>query len=241
VQDWPAGRRLSILETRPADPATSPSHAWYRVRLENSLKDPAPPEGWLPDVYLCEPPPVVAPDSARAIGREIIDRTHGLPPEYAPEDLVAVGPGYDKDVKYQLRREAATALKALVAAARQDGVKLQVVSAYRTWAKQQELYEHRLRESGWEQTTVAPPGHSEHQLGTAVDLTGDDDAALLQEGFGASPAGRWLRAHAPEHGFALSFTTHNAPITGFAPEPWHYRYWGPAQARARHQTALGEK
>jgi len=54
----------------------------------------------------------------------------------------------------------------------------------------------------------------------------------------ARPAGLWMKAHAPDSGFSLSYTGANQERTGFSPEPWHYRFGGTG-ARARHEAALG--
>ena len=228
---WEAGKRLKVLNDQRE---VEHDRLWRQVATG---KD----SGWLPDAFLAPPPQPLDPKDLATIGREPVDRHHGLVPEYAPPDLASVGPPYDKDMNFKLRREAAVAFKSMLRAARADGVKLFIVSAYRPWTKQQKLYARRVRRSGWEQKTVARPGHSEHQLGTAVDLTDGNEKTLLKESFGASKAGRWLHDHAWEYGFAVSYTRHNQPQTGYAPEPWHYRYWGLAHARTRHFTALGEK
>ncbi len=230
VMEWAAGRRLAVADTR-CDASGKPY--WFKVAGEGSAC-------WLPAPYLASAARIQAPDHAGIIGNEVVDSKHGLPPEYAPTDLAPVGPGQDKDVNYRLRQQAAQSLKSLIQAAREDGVKLLIVSAYRPWAKQQELYERRLRETGLEQQTVAKPGHSEHQLGTAVDFTDGNEETQLKESFGQTKAGQWLRENAWKYGFAISFTRHNQPGTGIAPEPWHYRYWGLGQARSRHLQALGE-
>jgi len=156
-----------------------------------------------------------------------------LPPEYEPADLVSVGPRHEPEIDYRLRREAAQALEALLAAARADGVTLYVVSAYRSWDRQQINYQNKLARAGWNQDTVARPGHSEHQLGTAVDLTDGDETTLLEESFGRTRAGRWLRENAARFGFAQSYTDANRARTGYAPEPWHFRYWGIERGAAR--------
>jgi LAS superfamily LD-carboxypeptidase LdcB len=239
-QDWLAGRRFSVVETLQADPASTTSHTWYRVAINTLTAGLLPPVGWLPDVYLGEPPPAVAPPGIDKIGAEMVDRAHGLPPDYEPADLERVGPGYEPNIDYRLRHPAARALQAMVGAARDEGIELWVVSGYRSWSRQLEIYERRIRETGWEQSTVAPPGYSEHQLGTAVDLTDGDQRTLLRPTFAQSTAGGWLREHAWEFGFALTYTEHNRSQTGYAPEPWHFRYWGIAQARTRQKAALGE-
>ena len=219
--DWVAGVELNVLETCRAS-----SETWLNVRRNDAT-------GWLPDAFVSAPS-VASGDAAR------VDRDHALSPAYAPDDLVEVGPGWSRSVTYRLRREAAGALEALVAAARRDGIRLHVVSAYRSWSTQQRLYQRKVTRAGRHQRSVARPGHSEHQLGLAVDLTDGDLEHLLEASFGQTRAGRWLRRHAPRYGFALSYTCHNAPETGYVTEPWHYRYWGLADAPRRHRRALGE-
>jgi LAS superfamily LD-carboxypeptidase LdcB len=229
--DWRAGRRMAVLQRAEDGATTDPLAGWFLVRPRE--RD-AVTMSWVPGAFLAPPPAAI---DAIAGGAQTVDRRHGLPPDYAPDDLVPVGPGYDDDIDYRLRREAAGALATMLAAARADGITLSIASAYRSWETQQRLYQKKLERDGWHQDAVARPGHSEHQLGTAVDLTDGDEATLLRESFGESRAGRWLRDHAWRYGFAQSYTRRNQPQTGYAPEPWHYRYWGVAQAKARQAAA----
>ena len=60
---------------------------------------------------------------------------------------------------------------------------------------------------------MALPGSSEHHLGLAVDLLGDDAIA-------------WLQAHCWDYGFILRYTEEKQAITGIVDEPWHFRYVG---------------
>ncbi len=236
--EWAAGQRVEALEIHAADrsteraldedaPGTKALDLWVRVRSGGR-------EGWLPDAWLALPP------AAGEVDLHAVDRFSAIPPDYEPADLVPVGPGYDREVNYRLRRDAAAALRSMLDAAGREGIQLKIVSAYRSWATQQGIYARKLRQGGWDQQTVARPGHSEHQLGTAVDLTDGDEKTLLRASFADTPAGRWLRENAWVYGFAQSYTDHNRAVTGYAPEPWHYRYWGIAQARRRHLEALGE-
>jgi zinc D-Ala-D-Ala carboxypeptidase len=159
-----------------------------------------------------------------------------------PPGLVPVTGGYVSGRSYLLRREAAAAYEAMREGARRERITLWVVSAYRPFRRQRELYLLQVRLDGPGQTTVARPGFSEHELGTAVDLCGRDASAVVKVRFGDTPAGRWLLAHAPEFGFALSYTAANQAITGISTEPWHYRYHGREAAPQLHRAALrGEK
>lgn len=230
---WSAGEELQVYDRAAAPKSDNHGEAqWFYIEQGER-------SGWLPDAYLTAMPAPYDPEQLTTIGTERVDRTHGISPRYKPEDLVSVGPRFNESIDYKLRREAAEAHERMVAAARRDGVRLMVVSAYRSWAKQQRNYQAKLKRSGWGQRTVAKPGHSEHQLGTTVDYTDGDLDALLKPEFGKTRAGRWLREHAWAYGFAQTYTEHNREQTGYEPEPWHYRYWGLSQARTRHYEALG--
>ena len=147
--------------------------------------------------------------------------------EVPASQLVSVAPGQ------QLQRDAAAALLAMQAAARADGVDLVVLSAYRSVATQQHLFfdvKSERNQNARERAQVsAPPGHSEHSTGYAVDF-GDGSApeANLSISFDQTAAFAWLQQHAARHHFVLSFPKGNAQ--GVSYEPWHWRFEGTAQA-----------
>ncbi|MDB4940548.1 MAG: D-alanyl-D-alanine carboxypeptidase [Labilithrix sp.] len=87
------------------------------------------------------------------------------------------------------------------AAAAKAGVRLQVVSGFRTMAKQRELY--ALYKSG-RGNLAAPPGYSNHQSGHALDLNAK-----------ARGVNAWLSAHAGAYGFRRTVPSEN----------WHYEKW----------------
>jgi hypothetical protein len=121
--------------------------------------------------------------------------------------------------KHRVEARAAEALAALIANARQAGFKLRINSAYRSYQDQARVF-RTIKERG----RAARPGHSEHQLGTAVDLRLPSTAAI-----------QWLEAHAFEHGFALSYPAGKQRVTGYRPEPWHVRFVGRSVAAELHQ------
>lgn len=234
----PTGVRLEVTalqRVHATDFASGGERALGWIRVEATSQ-----AGWLPDALLA-PPPAADIDSGHLerIGSEVVDRYHGLPPEYAPSDLIEVAFGYETDRTYLLRREAGLALERMIRSARREGLDIQVVSAYRSYETQRKVYLGKLERSGWKQQTVAKPGHSEHQLGTTVDLTGSNESTLLEQSFGETREGRWLRSHAPTFGFAVSYTEWNRERTGYSPEPWHYRYYGSELAEEAHLSALG--
>jgi len=163
------------------------------------------------------------------IGQEVVDITTPLPLDYKPHDLVKLAQKWNNDgadMPKQMRTEAAQATERMLAAAEQAGIRIRVASAFRSADKQRDLYLKKIRRSGLEQNLVAKPGHSEHQLGTVVDVCGANRKAVLVAEFGQTPEGRWLHENAKRFGFRQSYTVENAAQTGYAPEPWHFRYLG---------------
>ncbi len=163
------------------------------------------------------------------IGQEVVDIATPLPLEYKPGDLTRLPQKWNNDgtdMPKQLRTEAVRATERMLTAAEQAGVRLRVASAFRNADKQRTLYLNKIRRAGLNQKLVAKPGHSEHQLGTVVDLCGANRKAVLVAEFGQTPEGRWLRENAGRFGFRQSYTVENAAQTGYEPEPWHFRYMG---------------
>ena len=63
-------------------------------------------------------------------------------------------------------------------------------------------------------------GRSEHQLGLAVDINGDELHSSNDEVYS------WLAENAYKYGFILRYPEGKSDITGIEYEPWHYRYVG---------------
>lgn len=157
---------------------------------------------------------------------------------YVPPGLVGIDAlGRRGGTAFQLRDVAQAPLAALVAAANASGSNVSVLSAYRDFDTQVAAY------GRWKDECVsAYPGHSEHQLGTTVDLqgVGTPDAFSCTT---VSTTERWLLDHAHEHGFTVSYPKCNG--AGYRPEPWHLRWVGvdvaKAIARTRTEATLPER
>lgn len=161
------------------------------------------------------------------------------PRRYQPPDLVDW-----RDEPFEVRAEVAGQLERLFAAAERDGAGLRLVSGYRSFQTQAEVFDYWRREEGEEvaERRSARPGHSEHQTGLAVDVDGTTGGCYLQECFGETDAGRWVAANAHRFGFVLSYPRGTQERTGYSYEPWHLRYVGPqlAAAMRAHDVALLE-
>ena len=111
----------------------------------------------------------------------------------------------------------------LLDAAAAAGNPVVVTSAYRSFAEQERL----LAENPGSLDSIALPGHSEHQLGTTVDLSGGAD---------------WLRANSYRFGFVLSFPAARSPQwTCYRDEPWHFRYFGRERAAEIMRSGLSPR
>ncbi len=128
-------------------------------------------------------------------------------------------------------------------AAKDDGVKLWSVSAYRKYEKQVTLFNNkvnRLKSSGMDDATarieaakvVAIPGTSEHHLGLAVDINS------VEESFEKTAAFRWLQENAADYGFIMRYPKDKQDITKIIYEPWHYRYVGVEHAKAMNELDM---
>jgi D-alanyl-D-alanine carboxypeptidase len=133
------------------------------------------------------------------------------------------------DGRIQLRRAAAEAYLKMVAAAAAAGVHLVPISGFRSKAEQNDLFfrvkEERNQDVSKRAEVSAPPGHSEHHTGYAIDI-GDLDQpnTNLSQSFEDTQAFQWLSEHAAQYSFELSFK-HNNP-QGVSYEPWHWRFVG---------------
>lgn len=119
---------------------------------------------------------------------------------------------------------AANAWQMMHAGAEQDGVVLQVVSAYRSIEYQALLIQKKLAKGQLIDEVLkvsAAPGFSEHHTGQALDLT-TPDCPPLEKDFAETEAYRWLKKNALEFGFVESFGKNNTH--GLIWEPWHWCY-----------------
>ena len=140
--------------------------------------------------------------------------------DWAPSDLV------DFEGQ-QLRAEAAQAARTMMDAAKAEGVTLTVSSAYRSYAVQQQTYQHWVSVNGQKvaDQLSARPGYSEHQTGLAIDFS-SPEGCRLEECYEDTRAGRGLAKNAQNYGFILRFPKGQQAVTGYLFEPWHYRYLG---------------
>lgn len=173
--------------------------------------------------------------------RTLVDTTFMVPATYVPGDLVSVSragiPGTGL-----VRELVIPDLAALAEAANAAGTPIAVQSAYRSYAYQVTTFQDSVNQLGEDAALLvsARPGHSEHQLGVAIDFRSADGGAPWESrDWATTPAGAWMKANAWEFGFVMSYPSAAArPTTCYAYEPWHYRYVGRQVAAAIHAARI---
>ncbi len=168
----------------------------------------------------------------------LLDTTYMVPAGYAPKDLRSTGVAGGGSLRALVLRD----LRAMFAAAKKAGAPLSIYSSYRSYATQASSFRYWVGVEGLTKArlTSARPGHSEHQLGTAVDLTSLGGVApWLSHDWGATKAGTWMRNHAWVYGFVMTYPKGPSPsITCYKYEPWHFRYVGVPTASAIRESGL---
>lgn len=147
-----------------------------------------------------------------------------------------------------LAYDAAADLERLLAAARSEGIDLGAVSCFRSIEHQRRVFCGGASDCGsiaaLRARFIAPPGHSEHATGYAIDFVQRNTGCRAAEQcFALTPAGKWLMRRGPDFGFELSFPAGNKQGVGW--EPWHWRWVGRSSdmglqaqaARSRFATA----
>lgn len=146
-----------------------------------------------------------------------------------------------KDIN--LRKEAHDAFLEMKKAAYNDGIDLKIVSSYRSFERQEQIWEGKYlkytEEDGMkplpaidkiiEYSTI--PGTSRHHWGTDIDIVDGyrkvEGDVLVPEKFGEggpyADFKNWMDKNSKTYGFYLVYTD-EPKRKGFKYEPWHYSY-----------------
>ncbi|WP_346729066.1 M15 family metallopeptidase [Lederbergia citrea] len=187
-------------------------------------------------------------DAVKVIGQPeaiavLVNKQNKLPDNYSPKDLVYPDVPFtfnEKADKRKMRANAAKALEKLFAGAKDDGILLAGVSGYRSFATQQVLFNNYVNRDGQKAAELfsARPGHSEHQTGLAMDVSGHTGICAAQDCFDGTPEADWLAKHAHEYGFIIRYPKGKEQITGYQYEPWHLRYVGTDISKEIHKKGI---
>ncbi len=154
----------------------------------------------------------------------LVNKFNYLDNNYIPNNLELLDNSYAKSGIY-LVKEAKDNLEKLINEAKNDNMNIRVVSAYRSYSYQENLYNNYVKNDGVSlaDTYSARPGYSEHQTGLVVDVTRAFDDF---NNFENTEEYNWMMKNAADYGFILRYPKDKESITTYSFEAWHYRYVG---------------
>jgi len=152
---------------------------------------------------------------------------------YIPESLAKIDPKYtvNQSEDYFFYAKVWPFLEEMMQDAEADDIDIEITSAYRSFAEQSSLKSAYTMVYGTGANQFsADQGYSEHQLGTAIDLTTSKTSSNFAA-FEQTPADAWLIDNAYKYGFILSYPKNNGY---YQYEPWHWRFVGRDLAKELH-------
>ena len=169
-----------------------------------------------------------------------VSKIISLKTSYVPPHLVDISDKVKSFGLNCLRKEILPNLEAMFRDAKESGHELAVTSAWRSYDEQKSLYNYWKKIESWKyKDEVAPVGHSEHQLGVAVDLTSKSIKwKSVAPEFADSKEYKWLEWNAYKYGFIFSYPKDKKDKTKYNYEPWHLRFVGIEAAKEIHTNEL---
>lgn len=166
-------------------------------------------------------------------GYLIANKTYKLPSSYIPIDTHEDASEYIHNQCNECINN--TAYKAWIDMkndALKDGIDLFILSGYRSYTVQTDLYQYYVDRDGSDKAdrTSARPGSSEHQTSYAFDIN------MSSYGFNNSKEAKWLNDNAYKYGYILRYPENKEELTGYDYESWHYRYVGSNLAKTLYNN-----
>lgn len=160
----------------------------------------------------------------------LVNKYSKLPNDWEPNvRLVTTKNAWKEDI--QVEEKAYEKYKELKEALKEEGVTIELDSAYRSVEEQQNLWDEWSKdpEKGIEYVKkyVAVPGYSEHHTGLAIDICLKKDGKLVYDNDDMiADRETFAKIHKKlaDYGFILRYLEGRDEITGYAYEPWHLRY-----------------
>lgn len=161
-------------------------------------------------------PKPVTKDGLTTVGGVVVaNKEISLPEDY--------GSGLDRN-----------AYNSFVKMKRDSGFDMSIVSGFRSYERQVEVFDYWCRVDGEEKARMlsSVPGHSEHQTGLVIDVSS------LEQSYGDTDEGKWVAENCYKYGFIVRYPKGKEDITGYAYEPWHLRYLGASTAKLVYDSGL---
>lgn len=157
----------------------------------------------------------------------LVNKDNPLSKNYIPKNLVLANSQYKENIL--VNKKVFYAFKKMKSAAKKYGYDFDIMSGYRNYSYQENIYNKSLEEKGYVYTfrSIAKPGTSEHQTGLAIDICFyRNNHCYIEHELENAPELTWLINNSYQFGFILRYPQNKEDITGYNYEPWHYRYVG---------------
>ncbi|MBI4991621.1 MAG: M15 family metallopeptidase [Candidatus Harrisonbacteria bacterium] len=152
-------------------------------------------------------------------------KVYFLNENYVPTQLTSIDSRYiyNKSKPQLIHTGVLPYLNTMLGIAEHNGIKMQIVSAYRSFYDQVSVkIGYKISYGTGANKFSADQGYSEHQLGTTVDFTTPEIDNSFSK-FVKTDAYKWLNENAYRFGFMLSYPQNNLY---YQFEPWHWRFIG---------------
>ena len=214
--------RIVALKSGSTLLGTSSGNLSAQIKVTAKYK-PLPPESTLPPLYYEK--------------LMIANYKNTLGADFVPKNLMKIPDNYTAEGYFGLyaTEEAFAAYKKMYMDMYHEiKCRMHIISAYRSYAKQSELYNKAVQKymdlgrSSTEARSLAlgttqTPGNSEHQLGCTIDVS---NANNTDHDYHDTPEGKWLAENCYKYGFIIRYPADKEDITRIKYEPWHIRYVG---------------
>lgn len=160
---------------------------------------------------------------------KIVNKNTPLPKKYVPTNLQKLPEYIPKTSSVIcLKKTVIPFLETMLTDSKKANANITISSGFRSIRNQEYLFNHWKKVLGKSsaEKLSAPPGSSEHQLGTTIDLTTNKRNYGLNTAFAQTTEGIWMLNNAYKYGFIMSYPKNKENITGYSYEPWHWRFVG---------------
>ena len=174
----------------------------------------------------------------------LVNANNPLPEDYDYEgNLTTIDKKYLCGYRNRIDKDVYIFAKEMLEAAWKDNVELYILSPYRSYSAQSELFQNKVktfmngsitREEAEikASSVVAGPGTSEHHTGLAFDFNS------VEIDFEETEMFAWLKEHGEEYGFIMRYAEDKQDLTGVIYEPWHWRFEGIKHAKEINRLGM---
>ena len=166
----------------------------------------------------------------------LVNKFYYLEEEYQPNNIININlqTSYNGN---KATEETVNAYYEMHAAAKEElGVNLMVNASYRTYSNQEIKYgQYKITSVEFANTYCEKAGHSEHQLGTALDLVSTRQTD--EKKFTSTEEYEWLKNNSYKYGFILRYPNDKYKITKHL-EDNHFTYVGKTVAKVIYEENI---